>query len=241
MSQNQNENSGVQTIPVNAETHSELTENATNSQNNTNIESEEIIDGELEPQQDDNNNTQNDETTQESADTTSNSENNSNNSSESAENNKSDAPNNNKDKSDGTDWKDAYIRLRADFENYRKRTSKEQDDIRRRERERVVNMWLDIYDNAERALDSMTEKSGPWHEGFSSLIQQMDKVLAQLNIKVVNDVGGKFDAKRHDIISVVQDPTKENNTIVYVMQKGFVYENGDVARIAKVVVVKNPS
>ncbi len=139
------------------------------------------------------------------------------------------------------DWKDAYIRLRADFDNYRKRTSKEFDDVRRRERERVIGIWLDVYDNAERALASMAEKSGPWYEGFASLIQQMNKCLATLNIKPVEDVGEKFDPKRHEAIATMQDPTKENNTILFVERKGFMYENGDIARVARVIVVKNPS
>ena len=139
------------------------------------------------------------------------------------------------------DWKDAYIRLRADFDNYRKRTSKEFDDVRRRERERVVGIWLDVYDNAERALASMAEKSGPWYEGFASLIQQMNKCLATLNIKPVEDIGEKFDPKRHEAIATMQDPTKENNTILFVERKGFVYDNGDIARVARVIVVKNPS
>ena len=139
------------------------------------------------------------------------------------------------------DWKDAYIRLRADFDNYRKRTSKEFDDVRRRERERVIGAWLDVYDNAERALASMAEKSGPWFDGFSSLIQQMNKCLASFNIKPVEDVGEKFDPKRHEAIATMQDPSKENNTIAFVERKGFMYENGDIARVARVIVVKNPS
>ena len=145
------------------------------------------------------------------------------------------------DKKKETDWKDAYVRLAADFDNYRKRTSKEFDDVRRRERERVVGIWLEVYDNAERALASMAEKSGPWYEGFSSLIQQMDKCLATLNIKPVEDVGQKFDPKRHEAIATMADPSKENNTILYVERRGFEYENGDIARIARVIVVKNPS
>lgn len=139
------------------------------------------------------------------------------------------------------DWRDAYVRLAADFDNYRKRTSKEQDDIRRRECERVVGLWLEVYDNAERALSSMKEQEGPWYEGFASLIQQMDKCLSTLHIKVVDDVGQKFDPKRHEAIATIANPVMENNTIMYVERKGFVYENGDIARVARVVVVKNPS
>ncbi len=139
------------------------------------------------------------------------------------------------------DWKDSYIRLLADFENYRKRTSKEQDDIRKRERERVINAWLDVYDNAERALAALPEKEGPWYEGFSSLIQQMDKCLAAFNIKPADDLGQKFDLKRHEVIATLPNPAMENNTIMHVERRGFVYENGDVARIARVIVVKNPS
>lgn len=140
-----------------------------------------------------------------------------------------------------TDWRDSYIRLAADFDNYRKRTNKEQDDIRRRERERVICTWLDVYDNAERALASMPEKEGPWFEGFSSLIKQMEKCLLTYNIKPVDDMGQPFDPKRHEAIATCPNPAMENNTIMHVERRGFVYDNGSVVRVARVIVVKNPS
>ncbi len=140
-----------------------------------------------------------------------------------------------------TDWRDSYIRLAADFDNYRKRTNKEQDDIRRRERERVICTWLEVYDNAERALASMPEKEGPWYEGFSSLIKQMEKCLLTYNIKPADDMGKPFDPKRHEAIATCPNPAMENNTIMHVERRGFVYENGNVVRVARVIVVKNPS
>lgn len=144
-------------------------------------------------------------------------------------------------KSKETDWRDAYVRLAADFDNYRKRTAKEQDDVRRRERERVVNLWLDVYDNAERALSSLPEKDGPWYEGFVSLVHQMDKCLAMLQIKACDDMGKKFDPKRHEAIATCPNPSMENNTIMHIERRGFEYENGDIARVARVIVVRNPS
>jgi molecular chaperone GrpE len=146
-----------------------------------------------------------------------------------------------KDESKETNWKDAYVRLYAVFENYRKRTSKEQDDIRRRERERVLSSWLDVYDNAERALTTLPEKEGPWYEGFTSLVQQMDKCLTTFHIKPIDDLGKKFDPKRHEAIATCPNPNMENNTIMHVEKRGFEYENGDIARVARVIVVKNPS
>lgn len=145
------------------------------------------------------------------------------------------------DKPAEVDWKDAYRRLAADFDNYRKRTSKEQDDVRKLERKRVINAWLDVYDNAERALQNLPEKEGPWYEGFSSLIQQMDKCLATFNVKPVDDVGQKFDANKHEAIATIPNPAMENNTIMHVERRGFAYENGDILRHARVIVVKNPS
>ena len=140
-----------------------------------------------------------------------------------------------------TDWRDAYVRLAADFDNYRKRTAKEQDDVRKRERERVIGIWLDVYDNAERALASLPEKEGPWYEGFVSLVHQMDKCLATLSIKACDDMGKKFDPKRHEAIATCPNPAMENNTIMHIERRGFEYENGDIARVARVIVVRNPS
>ncbi len=140
-----------------------------------------------------------------------------------------------------TDWRDAYVRLAADFDNYRKRTAKEQDDVRRRERERVIGIWLDVYDNAERALANLPEKEGPWYEGFVSLVHQMDRCLATLSIKACDDMGKKFDPKRHEAIATCPNPAMENNTIMHIERRGFEYENGDIARVARVIVVRNPS
>ncbi len=144
-------------------------------------------------------------------------------------------------KADTTDWKDAYVRLAADFDNHRKRTSKEFDDVRKREREKVITAWLDVYDNTERAIAALPEKEGPWYEGFVSILKQMDACLASFGIKAVDDTGAMFDAKRHEAMSAVPNPNMQNNQILYVDRKGFVYENGDVMRVARVVVVRNPS
>ena len=139
------------------------------------------------------------------------------------------------------DWKDAYIRQAADYDNFRKRTAKEQEEIRTRERNRVIRAWLEVYDNAERAVAQLPEKEGPWYEGFTSLIAQMDKCLASFNIKPADDLGKPFDPKRHEAVAILPNPAMENNTIMHVESRGFVYENGEVARIARVIVVKNPS
>ncbi len=144
-------------------------------------------------------------------------------------------------KADTTDWKDAYVRLAADFDNYRKRTAKEFDDVRKREREKVIGTWLDVYDNTERAIQALPEKEGAWYEGFVQILKQMDACLATFGIKVVDDTGAQFDAKRHEAIAILPNPAMENNTIMAVERKGFVYENGDVCRVARVVVVRNPS
>ena len=145
------------------------------------------------------------------------------------------------DKKTDIDWRDAYVRLAADFDNYRKRTAKEQDDIRRRERERVIDIWLDVYDNAERALASLPEKEGPWFEGFSSLVHQMDRCLATFHIRACDDMGKPFDPKRHEAIATCPNPAMENNMIMHIERRGFEYENGDIARVARVIVVRNPS
>ncbi|MCL2325859.1 MAG: nucleotide exchange factor GrpE [Proteobacteria bacterium] len=146
-----------------------------------------------------------------------------------------------KQEKDATNWKTAYIRLAADFDNFRKRTSKEFDDVRRRERERVIGDWLDVYDNTERAISALPEKEGPWFEGFVSILRQMDKCLANLSIKAADDMGQPFNPKRHEAIATLPNPSLPDNTIAYVERRGFVYGNGDIARIARVVVVKNPS
>lgn len=215
----------AQTIPVNADTDEtastktdETVENGENT-GDTAVEAEIMTDEEIAEQDAQNEQSEDSETAEDDSEESSEKE----------------------EKSDEPDWKDAYRRLYADFDNYRKRTSKEQDDVRKLERKRVISAWLEVYDNAERALQTLPEKEGPWYEGFHSLIQQMDKCLATFNVKPVEDLGQKFDPNRHEAISAVPDPSKENNTIIHVDRRGFAYENGDILRHARVIVVKNPS
>lgn len=146
---------------------------------------------------------------------------------------------NHKEESKEPDWKDAYVRLAADFDNYRKRSNQEFDDAKRRERERVMNAWLDVYDATERAIAALPEKEGPWYEGFMTLIKQMNQTLASFKIKPMQSLGTSFDPKYHEAIATLPQPSAPNNSIIHVEKCGFVYENGDVMRVASVVVAKN--
>ncbi|MFA5624814.1 MAG: nucleotide exchange factor GrpE [Bradymonadales bacterium] len=137
------------------------------------------------------------------------------------------------------DWKDAYARLAADFDNYRKRSNAEFDAAKRRERERVMNAWLDVYDAAERAIAALPEKCGPWYDGFITLIKQMNQSLAVFKIKPMDSLGEVFDPMYHEAIAIMPQAGAEHNTIIHVEKRGFLYESGEVMRVASVVVAKN--
>lgn len=137
------------------------------------------------------------------------------------------------------DWKDAYIRLAADFDNFRKRNNEEFDAARKRERERVLDAWLDVYDATERALANLPEKEGPWFDGFQTLLKQMNQALASFGIKPMDCLGQPFNPQYHDALAVLPNPDAEDNTIIHIEKRGFLYQNGEVMRAASVVVAKN--
>ncbi len=137
------------------------------------------------------------------------------------------------------DWKDMYARMAADFENYRKRNAIEYEDARCRERDRVMEAWLDVYDNALRALNGDKEAAGPWYEGFASLKKQMDAILKRFEIVPIKCEGEEFNPELHEAIATLPNPEMENNAIMHVERAGFRYKNGRPLRVARVVVVKN--
>ncbi len=132
--------------------------------------------------------------------------------------------------------KDEYLRLAADFDNYRKRTRRDSERQAAAEKEAFIADLLPIFDNLERALASeQSSSSESLHQGVQMTLQQLSQLLQRHGIEAVEDVGQPFDPHRHDAVFVRNDPRQPDQIVLEVTQRG--YCRGDkVFRPAKVIV-----
>lgn len=133
--------------------------------------------------------------------------------------------------------KDKYVRLYAEFENHRRRTSREKLEMIMGANEQLLRALLPVLDDFERAEKSFTDKGTKESEGFFLIQNKYRKILEQYGIKPMDTaVGIAFDADLHEAITQVpaQDE-KLKGKIVDVVEKGFLL-NDKVIRFAKVII-----
>ena len=130
--------------------------------------------------------------------------------------------------------KDKYLRLYAEFDNYKKRTQREKDNLYGDIKANVIKEILPVYDNLARALEQKTEDEA-YYKGVEMTMNQFTQTLAKLGITEIPALGEKFDPNIHNAVMHVDDEEKGENEIVEVFQKGFMM--GDkVIRFAMVKV-----
>lgn len=118
------------------------------------------------------------------------------------------------------DANDKYLRLLAEYDNFRKRSQKERDSIYGDVKADTVTKFLPVYDNLVRALDQSTEDEA-YRRGVEMIMTQFDETLSKLGVTEIESVGKKFDPNLHNAVMHVEDETKGENEIVEVFQKGF--------------------
>ena len=129
---------------------------------------------------------------------------------------------------------DAYLRLLAEYDNYRKRSQKEKDSLYADIRADTVTKFLPVYDNLVRALKQGTEDEA-YRKGVEMIMNQFCSTLEKLGVTKTDSLGQKFDPKFHNAVMHVEDDEKGENEIVEVFQEGFML--GDkVIRFAMVKV-----
>lgn len=138
-------------------------------------------------------------------------------------------------------WKERFMRMSADFENYKRRTEKEQVSWMRSSKMAVLRNLLPVIDTVELALlDCSTRKVTPENDsliqGIKMMASAFHKFLESSDVTEIKEVT-TFDPLLHEAIAQVATDTHESDTIVNVLQKG--YRFGDqVMRPAKVTVAK---
>ena len=129
---------------------------------------------------------------------------------------------------------DQFLRLAAEFDNFRKRTIKEKEASYSNGKADTVAKLLPVYDNLERALQQPTEDAA-YKKGVEMTMTELVKIFTGLGVEIFGQAGDQFDPELHNAIMHTEDESLGENTISMVFQKGF--KLGDkVVRFAMVQV-----
>ena len=130
--------------------------------------------------------------------------------------------------------RDKYLRLAAEYDNFRKRSAKEREMIYSSARTDVITKMLPVYDNLERAL-KMECTDDSFYKGVEMIMTQLLETLNDMGVQVISAVGEPFDPNRHNAVMSIEDPNLGENIVAEEYQKGFIL--GDrVIRFSTVVV-----
>lgn len=116
---------------------------------------------------------------------------------------------------------DKYLRLAAEYDNYRKRTAKEKENAWTEAKAQTVSAFLPVYDNLERALKQETCDEA-YAKGVDMTMKGLQDVLTKLGVEVIPALGETFDPNRHNAVMHVDDESVGENTVVEVFQQGFI-------------------
>lgn len=138
------------------------------------------------------------------------------------------------------DLKDKHLRLFSEFDNYRRRTTKERIELfKTASSEMIIELLsvLDDFDRANKSFETATD-CVPVKEGFELIHSKIKSLLAKKGLENMDSQGKEFDTDFHEALTEIPAPTKElKSKVVDVIEKGYLL-NGKVIRFAKVVVGK---
>lgn len=133
-----------------------------------------------------------------------------------------------------SDASDKYLRLAAEYDNYRKRTTKEKENTYADAKADTIKEFLGVLDNLERGLAQFDE-GDPHRQGMELICRQFLAVLEKLGVTRIEAQGQPFDPQKHDAVMHIEDENVGENTVVEVLQQG--YQLGDkILRFAMVKV-----
>ena len=115
---------------------------------------------------------------------------------------------------------DSYLRLAAEYDNYRKRSQKEKDNLYTEIRSETVEKFLPVYDNLERALAQETQDAA-FKKGVEMTMNQLVSVMEKLGVESFGAAGDHFDPQLHNAVMHIEDESLGENVIAEVFQKGF--------------------
>ena len=140
-------------------------------------------------------------------------------------------------KASNAELRDTMLRERAELENQRRRQQRDMDQARRFANEKLLNELLPIYDGLERGLAVETVDVSSVREGISLTLKELLRIAGNNGLVQIDPLGQPLDPERHHAVSVVDAPGSAADTVVTVLQKGYVL-NDRLLRPALVAVAK---
>lgn len=128
-----------------------------------------------------------------------------------------------------------YMRLMADFQNFKRRTETEKANVYAYANEKIVLKLLEVMDNFERALDHKESADDAFVQGMEMIFKQLSDVLKNSNVEEIEALGKEFDPNFHNAVLMEDTDEYESNTVSAVLQKGYTL-NGKVIRPSMVKV-----
>ncbi|MBS1402632.1 MAG: nucleotide exchange factor GrpE [Oscillospiraceae bacterium] len=116
--------------------------------------------------------------------------------------------------------RDKYLRLLAEYDNFRRRSAKERENIYTDVRCETLKKFLPVYDSLSRAL-TQTPEDDACRKGLEMIMTQYEKALEQLGVAMIEAVGQPFDANLHNAVMHIEDENYGENVIVEEFEKGF--------------------
>lgn len=135
---------------------------------------------------------------------------------------------------------DKYLRLAADFDNYKKRVQKDRADLLNYGNESVLKDMLPIVDGLERAVDHASGAGGidSFVQGLQMILEQLRTTLAKHGVESVEALGSEFDPHYHEAMMRVDSEPSRDNLVVEEFEKGYLLK-GRLLRPSKVAVAKS--
>ena len=117
--------------------------------------------------------------------------------------------------------KDQYVRLTAEYDNYRKRTTKEKGALYQDAKADTIKEFLAVYDNLERAVSTEGGEDSPHKKGLEMIFHQYQEILKKLGVTEIDALGQPFDPEKHNAVMHVDDENLGENVVTQVFQAGF--------------------
>ena len=117
--------------------------------------------------------------------------------------------------------KDQFVRLTAEYDNYRKRTAKEKDALYQDAKADTIREFLAVYDNLERAVSTEGDEDSPHKKGLEMIFHQYQEILKKLGVAEMEALGQPFDPEMHNAVMHIDDEQYGENVVSQVFQAGF--------------------
>ena len=133
--------------------------------------------------------------------------------------------------------KDSYMRILAEYDNFRKRTQKEKESSYNDSKASTLALLLPVIDNFDRAIDNKTDDIEAYRKGIEMTYNQLKDIFNKLDVVTFGEVGEEFNPEIHNAVMTIENPELPENSIAAVFEKG--YKMGDrVLRFASVQITQ---